>query len=293
MSTTTVSTEHVHNQTDPPDHIVRPTGEHVGRPVNFTGVLRSEWVKLRSVRSQTTTLGATGVLLFLVGIIFAGLLGGVFSGDGGDATNEFAANPAGATLQGLFLAQLVIGVLGALVVTSEYATGMIRSTLAAVPKRLPVLWAKTIVVSAVTFPVMLLGALAAFFAGQALIGTGDIATASIGDPGVLRAIIGTAGYLTGIAVMGVAIGTLLRNTAAAISTLVGLVFLLPGLGQLLLPSSWQDGALKYLPSSAQESFISVPDVPGQLSTGAGVAVFAAWVIVPLVAAAVLLKRRAA
>ncbi|MBA2507377.1 MAG: hypothetical protein H0V32_01345 [Nocardioidaceae bacterium] len=107
----------------------------------------------------------------------------------------------------------------------------------------------------------------------------------------LRAIIGTAGYLTGIAVMGVAIGTLLHNTAAAISTLVGLVFLLPGLGQLLLPSSWQEGALKYLPPSAQESFISVPDVPGQLSTGAGVAVFAAWVVIPLLAAAVALKRR--
>lgn len=178
-----------------------------------------------------------------------------------------------------------------MVITSEYATGMIRSTLAVVPNRLPVLTAKAVVVAGVTFPVMLLTALAAFFAGQLLIGTGDITTASIGDPGVLGAIVGTAGYLTGVALMGLAVGTLLRSTAAAISTLFAVVFLLPGLGMLLLPESIRDSVLKFFPSTAGESFMSVVAAPGQLGTGAGIAVFVAWVAVPLIAAAVVLKRR--
>jgi len=215
----------------------------------------------------------------------------VFSASAGDEANEFAANPAGATLQGVLLAQLIIGVLGVTVITSEYSSGMIRSTLAAVPSRLPVLLAKAAVVACVTFPVMLVTALTAFFAGQLLIGSGDLATASISDPGVLGAIVGTAGYLTGVALMGLAVGTLLRSTAAAISTLFAVVFLLPGLGMLLLPESIRDSVLKFLPSSAGESFMSVLAVPGQLGAGAGTAVFVAWVAVPLVAAAVVLRRR--
>lgn len=262
-----------------------------GSGVSARGVLRSEWVKLRSVRSNVITLGAAGALLFLIGVIFAGILGGVFSTGEGDISSEFAANPAGATLQGTLLAQLVIGVLGVLVITSEYSTGMIRSTLTAVPARLPVLGAKAVVVAVATFPVMLLAGFAAFFLGQVLIGSGDLATASLTDPGVLRAVVGTAGYLTGIALMGLAFGTLLRSTPAAISTLFGLVFLLPGLGGLLLPASWRDDVLKFLPGNAGSAFTEVLPVPGLLSSGAGLAVFAAWVVVPLALAALAFKRR--
>lgn len=281
MTTTTVSTEPTRKE----------AGRHEASSLSAVGVLRSEWVKLRSVRSLVTTVAAASVVLLIVGLVFAGLLGGVFSASGGDEANEFASNPAGATLQGTMLAQLIIGVLGVMVVTSEYSSGMIRSTLAVVPGRLPVLWAKAAVVACVTFPAMLVSAFVAFFAGQLLIGTGDIATASIGDPGVLGAIIGTAGYLTGVALMGLAVGTLLRSTAAAISTLFAVIFLLPGLGMLLLPESIRDSVLKFFPSSAGESFMSVFAAPGQLGTAAGIAVFVAWVMIPLVAAAVALKRR--
>ncbi len=269
----------------------RETGRHEPTSLSTVGVLRSEWVKLRSVRSLVTTLAASSAVLLVVGLVFAGLLGGVFSANAGDEANEFAANPAGATLQGVLLAQLIIGVLGVMVITSEYSSGMIRSTLAVVPGRQSVLWAKAAVVACVTFPVMLVSALAAFFAGQLLIGSGDIATASITDPGVLGAIVGTAGCLTGVTLMGLAVGTLLRSTAAAISTLFAVVFLLPGLGQLLLPESIRDSVLKFFPPSTGESFTSVFAVPGQLGTGAGIAVFVAWVAVPLVAAAIMLKRR--
>lgn len=260
-----------------------------GSGVTYLGVLRSEWVKLRSVRSSTTTIAAGAGVLLLIGLISAAIMGGLVTGigDGPDAV----ADPAGATLQGVLLAQLVLGVLGVLVITSEYATGLIRTTFTAVPRRLPVLWAKAAVVAAVTFPTMLAAALVTFFVGQVFIGNGGGATAALGDPGVLRAIVGTAGYLSGIALLGLAVGTLLRSTAAGISTLFGVVFLLPGLGALLLPASWGENVLQFLPSNAGSAFTSVVPTPDLLSPGAGLAVFAAWVAVPLALAAVALKRR--
>lgn len=213
-------------------------------------------------------MGASGVTMIAIGLIFAAITAGVLTAGGPDEASEWAANPAGATLQGTMLAQLIIGVLGVMAITSEYATGTIRTTLAVVPKRLPVLVAKAAVIIAVTFPAMLVSTVVAFFAGQAIIGTSDLAAANVGDPGVLRAIIGTAGYLTGIAVLGVAIGTLLRSTAVAISTL-------------------------YLPANAGSAFSSVVETDGLLSVVSGTGVFLAWVLVPLAAAAVVLKRRSA
>jgi hypothetical protein len=118
-----------------------------------------------------------------------------------------------------------------------------------------------------------------------------MATASLDDSGVLGAVVGTAGYLTGIALLGLAAGTLLRSTAVAISTLFGVVFLLPGLAGQLLPGSWKDHVLTYLPSNAGAAFTGVHHVAGTLSTGAGIVVFLAWILVPLGVAAVLLKRR--
>jgi ABC-type transport system involved in multi-copper enzyme maturation permease subunit len=141
---------------------------------------------------------------------------------------------------------------------------------------------------------MLVTTFVVFFAGQALIGSGGaIATASVGNPDVLRTLIGTAGYLTGVALIGLAAGTLLRSTAGAISTLVAVVFLLPGLGAVLLPTSWQDNVLKYLPSNAGSAFTSVTPPHGMLSPTAGLLVFLAWIVVPLVAAAIAIKRRPA
>lgn len=255
------------------------------------GVLRSEWVKLRSLRSSVTTLGAAGFLMALIGVLFSAVASGLLSPGGDPGPSEFAGNPAGVTLQGTMLAQLIIGVLGVMVITSEYATGTIRNTLTVVPKRLSVLWAKVAVTAAVTVPTMLAAVFIAFFAGQAILSSQGMATASLGDSGVLGAVVGTAGYLTGIALIGLALGTILRSTAVAISTLFGAVFLLPGLGGLLLPTSWKEHVLKYLPSNAGDAFTSVHHTAGTLSTGTGIAVFLAWVIVPIAVAAVLLKRR--
>lgn len=257
------------------------------------GVLRSEWLKLRSVRSTVLTLASAGGALLAFGLMFAAIVGGVLSAGGGDADSEFAGDPAGTTLAGSLLAQLIIGVMGVMFITSEYSTGSIRATLTAVPKRLPVLWAKAAVLTVATLPVMLASAFVAFFAGQALIGSGGLDTASLGDPGVLRAVLGTAVYLTGIALIGLAVGTLLRSTAAGIASLFGVIFLLPGLAGLVLPSGWGDTLLSFLPSNAGATFTTVNVSPELLTPGAGMAVFALWVIVPLAAAAVALRRRSA
>lgn len=270
----------------PTTRVATPT---VGEPqLSFAGVLRAEAVKLRSVRSSTLTVLATCVALLVVGLITAAIAGGLVADPGGE---EEVANVAAAPLSGTLLAQLVIGVLGVMVITSEYATGLIRSTLTAVPARLPVLWAKAVVVVGATLPAVLVTLVGTFLAGQALIGTGDVATASLGDDGVLRAIVGTGAYLTGVALIGLAIGTLLRATAAGISVLFGVIFLLPGLGSLLLPAGWRNDVLQFLPSEAGSAFSSVAPNPDLLGSGAGAAVFAAWVLVPLAAAAVALKRR--
>lgn len=260
--------------------------------VTWRGVLRSEWVKFRSVRSNLITLFSAAAVLVVVGLIFSGIVGGVLSANQADVSQQ-ANDPTTVALSGTMIAQLIIGVLGVLVITSEYSTGLIRSTLAAVPSRVPVLVSKAIIVTAVTFPVMLVASFVAFLAGQALIGSGDLATASLGDPGVLRAVVGTAGYLTGIALMGVAVGTLVRSTAGSISTLFGVVFLLPGLGSVLLPASWQSHVLELLPSQAGGAFTSVTASADVLSPGNGLIVFLLWVLVPLGLAAVAIKRRSA
>lgn len=271
----------------------RATPRRRSGSLTASGVLLSEWIKLRSVRSSTLTLLATAGVLLLVGALASAFNGGLLAAPAdGDGGGPNGGDPTGTALAGSLLTPLIIGVLGVLVITSEYATGTIRSTMTLVPRRLPVLAAKIAVLSAVTFPVMLVASLATFWTGQALLAAGDAATAAIGDPGVLRAIVGTAAYHTGVALVGLAVGVLLRGTAAAVSVLVALVFLLPGLGALLLPARWQDDTLIYLPSNAASAFTSVVPNPDLLGTGAGIAVFAAWVAVPLLLAAVALRRRA-
>jgi ABC-type transport system involved in multi-copper enzyme maturation permease subunit len=195
------------------------------------------------------------------------------------------------SLAGVHLAQIIIGVLGVLVISGEYATGMIRSSLTAVPKRLPVLWGKAIVLSAVTLALMLVAVFVAFFASQAILAGKDMDVALTGD-GVLRALAGAALYLTGIGVIGLGLGALLRHTAGAITTLFAILLVVPGLLGLVLPDSWAEAINPYLPSNAGQSFMAAIDSgQGLLGPLAGFAVFAAYVVVLLGAAALALTRR--
>jgi hypothetical protein len=272
MSTMTINTPAKHAKT-------------AASRLTFGGVLRSEWIKLGSVRSSGLTLLAAALMMIVTGLIFAATFGSDSDGANG------VTDPTGVTLTGAMFAQLVVGVLGVLTVSSEYSTGMIKSTLTGVPARLPVLAGKAAVVIGAVFPVMLAVAFAVFLGGQALMGDNGYPSAAIGDPGVLAALFGSAATMSGVAVIGLALGTITRNTAGAISTLVAVMFLVPGLGSLVLPASWRADALRFLPSNASDAFVSVSPGPDLLGASAGAAVFAGWVIVPVVVAAVLLRRR--
>ncbi len=179
-----------------------------------------------------------------------------------DPGEAAAFDPTSRSLAGIFLAQLAIGVLGVLLITGEYATGMIRATLAAVPSRLPVLWAKAAVFATVTLVLTVPSVLGAFLIGQSILKAKHLQT-GLGDPGVLRAVLGAALYLTVIGLLGLGLGALLRNTAGGISALFGVLFVLPIIVRFL-PASWADPIDKYLPSTAGEAITHVHADPGSV-----------------------------
>ena len=255
-------------------------------------VIRSEWIKMRTLRSTWLTIGGILFALVAFGLISALTASGqveVTAGEGGPPA--FAGtDPVSTVLSGANFAVLIVAVLGAIVGAREYSTGMIRTTLAAVPKRLPVLWGKLATFVGVLAPVSLVGVLVSFFAGMAILDAGGAATVSWSDDGVARAVIGTAVYLVGLGVIGVAVGVMMRSTAGAIGTVIGAVLFVPTLASALLPDSW-DGVLKYLPSNAGQAFTSLNPGDTLLSPGAGMAVFAGWVVLAIVGAAIALKRR--
>lgn len=253
----------------------------------FTANVRAESTKLRSVRSTVWTL------LVTVGLAvgFGALIGAsqMSSWDRLDPVERLRFDPTSFSLSGLFLAQLAVGVLGVLIVTSEYATGQIRATLGATPQRLTVLAAKVSTFAGVVLAVGIVAAFSAFFVGQAIFNAKGLA-ASIGDPGVLRAVSGGALYLTGIGLLGVGVGTVLRRTAGATAALVGLLFVVP-LVTGFLPTSFQETVAKYLPAQAGMALFNVVVDPRALAPWTGFAVLLAYGAVTLAVGAALLVRR--
>ncbi|MBV9207347.1 MAG: ABC transporter permease subunit [Actinobacteria bacterium] len=260
---------------------------HAAGPVKLTwpGVLRSEWTKLWSLRSSVYTLLAAVAVMIGFGLIFAAAQ----TAGPGHPGPPGAGDPATAPLDGVYLAQLVIAVQGVLLISGEYATGSIRSTLAAVPSRLPVLWAKGAVLAAVTLTLMAAAAIAAFLGGQAVL-SGKHLGASLSEPGMLRAVLGAALYLTVAGLLGLGLGALLRRTAAAIAVAAGLLLVLPILASLL-PGSWSSHITKFLPANAGQAILNVHHVADSLSPWAGLALFSAYAVAALAAAAILLLRR--
>ncbi len=192
---------------------------------------------------------------------------------------------AGSTfaLGGLDFAQLAIGVLGVLVVAGEYSTGMIRSTLAAVPKRLPVLWSKAATYGVVALIVATVGAFAGFLASSPALHGTDMAL-GLSSAGVLRSLFGAGLYLALVGVLGVALGALIRSVAGGIGLLVGMLILMPLLTDLL-PASLKQDVTPYLPGNAGGSMFALHQTANTLSPAAGLAVFAGWVAVMLAAGA--------
>lgn len=256
------------------------------RRVTQRSVCRAEWIKFVSVRSNVRALVGAGLVLLVFGALFASLAGGdeALPPNAAQATDSLSM-----TFAGMNLSQLVLGVLGAVFVAGEYTTGVIRTMFTAVADRVSVLRAKAIVLGFGSWLVMTVASVVVFFAGQAVY-AGDGATYALTDDGVLRAVLGGGVYGAGIALLGLALGFLLRSTAAAIGTLVATLMVAPGLIGLL-PDAFSDPVGKYLPSNAGQAFMAVSPSDALLSPASGFAVFTLWVVGLLAAAVIVLRRR--
>jgi ABC-2 type transport system permease protein len=250
-------------------------------------VALSEWTKLRSVRSTRWSLLAAVVGTIGIAALACAVVANHYPRM--DAHEKANFHPLEVNFVGVLLAQLAIGVLGVLVITGEYSTGMIRSTLIAAPKRLPVLWAKAAVFGAVVFVLMLPAVVVAFVVGQALLASQHI-DIGFSHPGVVRAIVGAALYLTVIGLLGLGLGAIIRNTAGGIAAFAGLLFVIPPLLNVL-PSSWNDAISPYLPGDAGTQVMTIAHEGHHLSPWGGFAILCAWTAFFLALAAVLLVRR--
>jgi len=254
--------------------------------LTFAGVVRSEFTKIRSVRSTYWTLLALVVVTVGFGALASwGVAAHAHPGPGFDATQQ--------SLSGLYISQLIIGVLGVLVITSEYSTGMIRTTLTTTPHRGTLIAAKALVFALVAFVTGLITCFASFFLGQALMSSHHIST-TLSHPGVLRAVIGGALFLTAVGLLAFGIGLLLRHTAGGISTVVGLMFVLTILINFI-PQSWQDHITKWLPADAGVQIWTVVTNPGQqpamFAPWSGFAVLCGYAAIALIAGLALFSRR--
>src|SRR5581483_1850899 len=251
-------------------------------------VVVSEWTKLRSLRSTLWSLGAAVAL----GIGLPCLFAAVTSSHWGSMSLQDRADrhPLDIALAGVNVAQLAIGVLGVLVISGEYGTGMIRATMGAVPKRLPVLWAKGVVFAAVTFVLMLPTVFVSFFATQAIVGHIAPLKTSLSDPGVLRTVLGGALYLTVLGVICLGLGAIVRNTAGGIASFAGVFFVIPPLMNIL-PSSWNNAVSPYLPDAAGRDAFSLTTGGHDVGHWAGFALFCGYAAATIAVAAVLLVRR--
>jgi ABC-2 type transport system permease protein len=257
------------------------------RRVTWPRVVRSEWIKLSRLRSTRITLVISFLLMAGLGIIASAVQAATWTHM--SALNRASFDPVGTVLAGYNFAQLAVGVLGVLAVTNEYSSGMIRATLTAVPRRLPVLWAKAAVFTVVTLVTTTVAAFVAFYVGNAIL-SGHHLNLALSDAGVLRTVLGAGFYLSVIGLLGVALGALLRSTAGAIAALIGLIMFVPLLSSLL--GSWfKTHIYPYLPSNAGGDLVSWHHQTGTLQPWTGFAVMCGWAVVALVAAAYGLRRR--
>lgn len=249
-------------------------------------VLRSEWTKLCSLPSTAWSLLTTVAMIVAFGAGYSLIR---VTRPPRLPADIAAFDPTAVSLAGVQLAQLAIGVLGVLLMTGEYATGMIRTSFAAVPARLPVLWGKAIVFSVTTLALCVPAALVAFFLGQSVLAREHL-DITFDHPGVARAVIGSALYLVAVGLLGLGLGALLRNTAGAISALYGVLFGIP-IVVGFLPETVVDTIGRYLPTTAGAAVTSVAPDSDSLSPWTGFGLFCLYTAVVLGLAAWRLRRR--
>jgi ABC-2 type transport system permease protein len=262
------------------------TGLPPGR-YGISGLLRSEWTKLRTVRSTMWTLGVTVVLGIGIGAIATAETRTHWATM--SPASRAAFDPTSTSLIGVFIAQFAIGILGALVMSAEYGTGTIRATFSAAPRRPAVLVAKAAVFGAVALVAAEFVAFLAFFLGQALLSAPATHT-TLGSPGALRAVAGSGLYICVLGLFSLGLATIIRHTAGAISAFVGVLLVLPLIVQAL-PSSIAFDVRPYLPDRIGATMISLTGLRGSFSPWVGLLILCGYAAAALAIGAVLLVRR--
>jgi ABC-2 type transport system permease protein len=258
-----------------------------GPGVSFAGLLRSEWIKLRSVRSTVWSYATVIVISLGMAAVMS-----ASSGFGGERipTDAQPAIVAQAATFGVFFGQLVVAALGVLAISGEYSTGMIRSSLTAAPARLPMLAAKAVVLFVCTFVVGVLGTVGSYLVAAPIMAGLGI-TAGITDPDLLLPLLGGALYLAMVSVFALGIGAILRSSAGGIAAALGAILLLP-IAFLMIPAQW---ALDVSPFLILNAGLAIFGLNGFTSatfeTWQNVLIVLGWVVVALAAASVLLRRR--
>jgi ABC-2 type transport system permease protein len=257
--------------------------------VSITGLLRSEWTKLRTVRSTMWMLGMTA----LVGVAASAIAMAVTRGHWArmPAASKAAFQPVEVSLIGVYLGgTLLLGVLGILVMSNEYATGTIRATLAAAPRRPMVLAAKVLVFGAVTLVVAEVAAFAGFLIGQAFL-TPPAKRATLSSPGALRAVAGTGLFLCAVGLLALGIAVLIRYTAGAISAYVGVILVLP-ITVSAFPNSLQHQVERFLPLDIGSVMINIKNpYPDGFGPWAGLLILCGYAVLILALGTLLLVRR--
>jgi ABC-2 type transport system permease protein len=254
------------------------------------GILRSEWIKLRSVRSTVWSYAIIVVVSFAIALLLAATIS--FDGAAPPAEMQTSIVLQASTF-GIYFGQLVVGVLGVLTISGEYSTGMVRSTLTAVPKRLPALAAKAVVLFVTTFVVGLVGVFGSLLIATPLLASHGV-EADYGDGALIGSLLLAALYLALVAVFALGLGTILRSSAGGIAAALGTILLLPTVVSLiaaLTRAEWATDLMPYLFSNAGTGMYT-PGAGGTgLDQGQNTLVVLGWVVVSLVAGALLLKRR--
>jgi ABC-2 type transport system permease protein len=264
-----------------------PPGYAAPQKVTQARVIRSELTKLRSLPSAAWCLVIVVAAVIGVGLL-AALLQASHPPHGADAATF---DPTAVSLSGVEVAMFAAGVLGVLSITGEYASGQVRATFTAVPRRLPVLWGKAAVLAGAVFTVSTVACAVAFGAGQSALAAHHLGT-SLGQPGAVRAVLGSAVFLAAVALLGLGLGTLTRSTAGGAGALVGLLIAV-SLISSFLPRDLSQDVSKYLPFSAGlDITTTVPDPPN-LSPWVGLGLFALYAAAVLALAGWRIRRQEA
>jgi ABC-2 type transport system permease protein len=254
-----------------------------GSGLSFAGLLRSEWIKLRTVRS--TIWSYATVIVISIGLAL--LMSSTLTLQGVQVAESEQANwMIQVSTFGIIFGQLVVAVLGVLSISGEYSTGMVRSSLTAVPRRLPVLAAKAVVLFVCTYIVGLVSVVGSYLVAAPIMADKGI-SASLADPDLFLPLMSAALYLSLVAVFSLGLGTILRSSAGGIAAALGVILLLPTVLQLI-PADWVADMMPYILSNAgTDSFA----MTGTMEPWQNILIVLGWVAVSLAGAGALLKRR--